>query len=302
MKQWQDKYVTEGTSPCHILADRLSDIERNDELLGSHLSDMELFFPVSNEILSLNATGHFFINSGVHLTHRVLDSYLLVQVFSGDFELHCGRETFRLKGGQCIWIDCHDPVYLLALRACEIKFVYFNGSPASYYYSRYLETTPGRVRDCNEHLRAAFTRIPAGKSNTTDIENSLRLTTLITGMITFGSLASLEESIPPWLQSVKKKLETEYETELCLDRIADEFHINKYQLCRDFNRYMQISPMKYLTIIRIEHAKDYLTGSRLKVHEISEKVGFDNVNTFIRSFKKVIGVTPSSYRKNHGGQ
>lgn len=39
-----------------------------------------------------------------------------------------------------------------------------------------------------------------------------------------------------------------------------------------------------------------LTGTNLKVHEISYEVGYENVNYFIAHFKKNTGMTPTQYR------
>lgn len=54
-----------------------------------------------------------------------------------------------------------------------------------------------------------------------------------------------------------------------------------------------------LTDIRMEKASDLLINSELLVGEISEQVGYINVQSFIRMFKKITGVTPGKYREAH---
>ena len=47
----------------------------------------------------------------------------------------------------------------------------------------------------------------------------------------------------------------------------------------------------------MEAAKKMLLTTDNTVHEISSKVGYDNVNHFINLFKKENGVTPSVFRQ-----
>ena len=55
----------------------------------------------------------------------------------------------------------------------------------------------------------------------------------------------------------------------------------------------------YLDKIRIENGKKLLLQG-LKVYEVAEQVGFSNVDYFHSKFKKYVGESPSSYKKNHG--
>lgn len=55
----------------------------------------------------------------------------------------------------------------------------------------------------------------------------------------------------------------------------------------------------YLNNLRIEHAKELLISLDLRVQEIALQVGYLNVNSFIRMFKRASGLTPGEYRKSH---
>lgn len=56
--------------------------------------------------------------------------------------------------------------------------------------------------------------------------------------------------------------------------------------------------MDYLNQIRVEHACAYLKQKYFKTYEIAYKVGFQDEKYFTRVFKKVMGMTPSEYKKN----
>lgn len=55
-------------------------------------------------------------------------------------------------------------------------------------------------------------------------------------------------------------------------------------------------PVKYLTHLRLEYAKDLLVTGRYTVSEIAEQCGFENVYYFSSVFKKNIGVSPKKYK------
>ena len=59
----------------------------------------------------------------------------------------------------------------------------------------------------------------------------------------------------------------------------------------------EIEPSKYLTNLRMEEAKRLLRETDLLNKDISCAVGDEDVGSFIRRFRKQIGVTPRQYRE-----
>lgn len=56
---------------------------------------------------------------------------------------------------------------------------------------------------------------------------------------------------------------------------------------------------EYVNGLRMRRAKQLLTSLHLKIQEIASAVGYQNVNSFIRMFKRYSGMTPGEYRKKH---
>jgi YesN/AraC family two-component response regulator len=79
-------------------------------------------------------------------------------------------------------------------------------------------------------------------------------------------------------------------------KIAGEFKISPAQLSRFFKKNMDIGILEYVHKIRIENSKPLLTDSDMKIKDIAEKVGYIHSLTFIRIFKKYMGITPGQYR------
>ena len=83
-----------------------------------------------------------------------------------------------------------------------------------------------------------------------------------------------------------------------LDDIAEELGYNKDYMCKCFLREVGVSIGHYLTLLRIDKAKELLISTDCDVVEISSVIGYKSASYFIRTFKKIVGECPSTYRKN----
>ena len=57
-----------------------------------------------------------------------------------------------------------------------------------------------------------------------------------------------------------------------------------------------------LDTIRITNAKRLLAQTDYKVYQISEMVGYANIDYFYLKFKKYVGISPKEYKKNLSNQ
>ncbi len=62
-----------------------------------------------------------------------------------------------------------------------------------------------------------------------------------------------------------------------------------------FIKQYGVSPVKYITALRIEKAKELLITGRYTISQIAMECGFDNVYYFSTVFKKHTGTPPSKY-------
>ena len=101
-------------------------------------------------------------------------------------------------------------------------------------------------------------------------------------------------------QRIKEILEyinEHYDKPLELSDIAKAFNFNYYYLSFYFNNHCKEGFSEYLNRIRVEKACELLKENKAYVSEISSIVGYSDHSYFCRVFKKIVGYTPSNYRR-----
>ena len=88
----------------------------------------------------------------------------------------------------------------------------------------------------------------------------------------------------------------EYMNDISLDSAGEALGMSPSYIGLVFRRVGGTSFLKYLTDIRMEEAKKLLATTDLTLREIGGRIGIENQNTLIRTFKKAEGVTPGQYR------
>ncbi|WP_196889556.1 helix-turn-helix transcriptional regulator [Aureivirga sp. CE67] len=99
------------------------------------------------------------------------------------------------------------------------------------------------------------------------------------------------------IMDAKEYLNDNFKEKITLDIISKDIGISKYYLHRLFREINKNTPLDYLTIIRLEHAKNKLKSTKETIFEIAINCGFDNTAYFSNSFKKYTGFTPSKFRR-----
>lgn len=98
-------------------------------------------------------------------------------------------------------------------------------------------------------------------------------------------------------RNIQHYINSNYQNKITSADIEQNFESNYDYLNRVFQRMTGYSIMNYLNIIRVNRAKDLLDATPLKISEVGYLVGIDDPYYFSKLFKKISGITPSSYMK-----
>src|SRR3954447_7161366 len=87
------------------------------------------------------------------------------------------------------------------------------------------------------------------------------------------------------------------EQELSLETISASIHSSTYELSRKFKKEVGQTLTDYINTLRIKEALYIMENRNLSITDIAYMTGFNDVNYFTKVFKKLKGITPSTYRK-----
>ena len=88
------------------------------------------------------------------------------------------------------------------------------------------------------------------------------------------------------------------DSNLNMNALAEHLSMGTVALSVGFKETMGMSPSDYLTLLRIERAKQLLCETGLTIKEICNAVGYYDIPGFIRRFKRYTTITPAQFRIN----
>ncbi len=88
-----------------------------------------------------------------------------------------------------------------------------------------------------------------------------------------------------------------YAEQIRIETLAQRCNLSETHFRRVFRSVMNMSPMEYVNLVRIQTACRMLENSDASLEEIAMKTGFISMTTFTRNFKKLTHTTPHQWRR-----
>lgn len=83
-----------------------------------------------------------------------------------------------------------------------------------------------------------------------------------------------------------------------LSRLAAYAGYSPYHFTRLFKAQMGLSPLYYVSSLRLQRAKELLLNTNLNIRDIGLEIGQQSLGTFTTRFTERVGVTPASFRSS----
>ncbi len=253
----------------------------------------------------------------VHITHPTFEVvtleavsppaplYRLLYIHKGSIQLRMDqtdKKTAVLPTGSLLLSSCENELRFRVTQSDLESWIFYLHGNALPYYKEVMDSSdlpfvPAHTSKATEFIHNL---IQLNKSKTPAEE--LLVNNLVTALFTEWTAAdalsrALPTATPAYLLAVKDDFDKNYREDFSLDDLAARHKVNKYRLCKEFTKYFQLSPIKYLNLVRIQNAGLLLVSTDMLVGEIGAAVGIENPNHFIRLFKAQMGMTPLEYRQ-----
>ncbi|NSW90906.1 MAG: helix-turn-helix transcriptional regulator [Firmicutes bacterium] len=243
------------------------------------------------------------------------NSYEIIYVVEGKAQFHINNKAYNITPGNIIFInnlESHhlkvisypykryfiliDPLWFQSVINDPILLSLFKNRPWHFRHTICLDTA---IRDVITEL---FTKMFAEFKDKKDywilaIESYLQklLVLLYRNYRGIFPLVSYTKPMETIFQ-VQKHIEENCTGEISLETVSKLFYIDKYYLSRLFRETTGFTFKEYLILQRISRAKERLFYTNNSITKVGIDSGFNNVNHFIRIFKKYTGTTPLKYR------
>ena len=102
------------------------------------------------------------------------------------------------------------------------------------------------------------------------------------------------------LLRARDAMDRAYAEPLDIRAVAAVAHVSPAHFIRSFGAVFGETPHRYLQRRRVERSMFLLRETDRSVTDICLDVGFSSLGTFSRTFREIVGETPSAYRAGHG--
>ncbi len=142
-----------------------------------------------------------------------------------------------------------------------------------------------------EYFQALLKNI---EDSSTKTEFALHLSVLLFELSKYESTVCCDDNI----SKITAYINNNYVQISSIDEIAEHFFVSKYHLCRIFKEALQMTLIDYINEIKIKNARYYIESTRKNFKQIAELCGYNSLSYFSTVFKKIVGQSPSEYKKS----
>ncbi len=266
--------------------------------------------------LKINQTGRYQHVSRVQTRRRKPVDYLMVYVTAGGMKVRLGRRDHEAGPGDLVLMRpgvAQD--YRSAGEPWEWWWAHFAGRDAP-EVSRAMTGRHGgvvslgldpRIRERFQELVLLDSRPPpnapdprpASLAKRDDPRTDALLVGLV-GLIRHRLAANTEQPASnPRLDTtaVRQHINDHLAEPMSLPELSEAFAMSTAQFSRLFTQAFGVSPIRYVTRQRVDHAAELLAHTELKLAAVARHVGYPDPYHFSRVFKQQTGVAPSAYRQ-----
>lgn len=122
------------------------------------------------------------------------------------------------------------------------------------------------------------------------------------GTVTFYRRTKRRDGASNWQKPIQRAisyLHAHYAESISVERLAEESGYSVAQFRKLFARLVQMSPSTYLLKTRVNAAQTLLTTTEKLITDIAAETGFCDHSHFIKTFRKLTGLTPNAFRQRH---
>jgi AraC family transcriptional activator of pobA len=124
------------------------------------------------------------------------------------------------------------------------------------------------------------------------------LESIIAGVLASVYPSDVDAKTPEWVLKAKEFIVVSADRKINLEDLAEHLRYSRVHLCRMCQNALGMSLKEFFDNEKADLARKKLLYSSKKISLIASELGFNNVYSFSRFFKRVVGLSPSIFRKS----
>ena len=104
------------------------------------------------------------------------------------------------------------------------------------------------------------------------------------------------------LRRVRDFIDAQLSNEITISDLATVAGLSQYHFIRAFKHTIGLPPYQYVLSERIRLARELLSKPDLSLGDVARAVGFSDASQLNRVFRKLVGVTPTAFRRETGSK
>ena len=245
--------------------------------------------------------GQFYAKAKYYTRRDELPNYLLIVTTAGCGEMRTNGESVLLNCGSAVLIDCniYHEYNTYANGEWDFYFVHFGSKYINLYKDFLLKKlTPIYLRNFDKVCQSMemLNRLSFNNDKVSFLCESNLISDILTEMV-----QSINEAIkekPSQIERLKDFISSNFRQDLHIEDFVEYTHLSKFYLIREFEKYVGVTPYKFLHLCRIKCATALLKTSDMSIANIAYEIGYNDPTVFIRQFKSIYKISPGKFREN----
>lgn len=257
--------------------------------------------------------GYYRQASGHEMKRESHDDNLLIYCMDGEGEARVGNHRLRIRTGDILLIPKGVPHTYKARQKqpWTIYWVHFDGQDAAAFIDHLsVKEAANRpyVMPIGTHSRLVsdFEALLEARESTYNLNAYLcaanQLRQILSHIALLKPLARQRQARTGFdLEKVHSLMQAHAHEQLDLDTLAEAINLSKYHFVKKYKELTGTTPINHFIQLKIERACHLLDTTDNGISDIAFAVGYEDAYYFSRIFKKLMGVSPSQYRKMRTG-
>ena len=237
------------------------------------------------------------------------DDYLIIYCLDGEGKLTVNKQIHIVKAGDII---CLPKGVAHAYKASEatpwtIYWVHFSGDKSEDFIDYLAINSNNYVFPLGIHSRLTsdFESLLECRQYSYNINAFVHTASLLRQILThiaqLQPLAKQQAAHNFDLERVHSLMQARVHEQLELEALAETVSLSKFHFIKKYKELTGTTPINHFIHLKVERACHLLDVTTKSINEISFAVGYEDAYYFSRIFKKIMGISPSQYRRMRMG-